>query len=168
MLASRSCRQLSPNGAVPTLVDGELVLTESRAIMQYLASKAPDAGLLPRDERARADVIRWQFWDCSHFSPQLGMFFFEKIVKSMMGMGPPDSRRLDEALANFRRYGAALDLRLHGKQFVVGAALTLADLTLASSLMYAKQTGVPLSEFPSIEAWFSRISEIDAWKKTAP
>ena len=50
---------LNPNGAVPTLVDGDFVLTESRAIMQYLASKKPESGLLPRDEQARADVTRW-------------------------------------------------------------------------------------------------------------
>src|SRR5579883_2330376 len=63
---------LNPNGAVPTLVDGDFVLTESRAMMQYLASRKPESGLLPRDEQARADVTRWQFWDSSHFSPQLG------------------------------------------------------------------------------------------------
>src|SRR5262245_18310162 len=73
---------LNPNGAVPTLVDGDFVLTESRAIMQYLASKRPESGLLPRDERARAEVTRWQFWDASHFSPQLGTLVFEKIIKA--------------------------------------------------------------------------------------
>ena len=61
-----------------------------------------------------------------------------------------------------------LNKRLEGKQYVVGPALTLADLTLASSLMYAKQTDVPLSEFPNVQTWFSRISEMDAWKKTNP
>ena len=67
---------------------------------------------------------------------------------------------------NFRRFAAVLDKRLDGKRYVVGESLTLADLTLASSLMYAKQTEVPLGEFPHIQAWFSRISEMDAWKKT--
>lgn len=46
--------------------------------------------------------------------------------------------------------------------------LTLADLTLASSLMYAQQTQVPLGEHPHIQAWFSRISALDGWKKSAP
>jgi glutathione S-transferase len=49
--------------------------------MQYLASKSPDSGLLPRDERARADVTRWQSWDATHFSPALGTLFFQKILK---------------------------------------------------------------------------------------
>jgi glutathione S-transferase len=158
---------LNPNGAVPTLVDGDFVLTESRAIMQYLASKKPESGLLPRDEQARADVTRWQFWDASHFSPQLGSLVFEKLIKGMMGMGEPDQRKCEEALGNFRRFGAVLNKRLEGKQYVVGNTLTVADLTLASSLMYAKQTEVPVSEFSNVQSWFSRISDMDAWKKTS-
>ena len=157
---------LNANGAVPTLVDGDFVLTESRAIMQYLASKKPESGLLPRDEAARADVTRWQFWDAAHFSPQLGTLGFEKLIKGMVGLGDPDVAKCNEALVNFRRWAAVLDKRLSGKQYVVGNALTLADLTLASSLMYAKQVDAPLGEFPNVQAWFSRISDLDAWKKS--
>jgi glutathione S-transferase len=158
---------LNPNGAVPTLVDGDFVLTESRAIMQYLASKKPESGLLPRDEAARADVTRWQFWDASHFSPHLAALAFEKLLKGMLGMGDPDTRRIEEALGNFRRFGAVLNKRLEGRTYVVGDALTLADLTLASSLMYAKQAEVPLAELPHVNAWWSRITELDAWGKTS-
>jgi glutathione S-transferase len=86
----------------------------------------------------------------------------------MFGMGEPDQAKLDEALTNFRRFAAVLDKRLDGKRFVVGEALTLADLTLTSSLMYAKQTEVPLGEFSHVHAWFSRMTEMDAWRKTNP
>jgi glutathione S-transferase len=156
---------LNPNGAVPTLVDGDFVLTESRAIMQYLASKKPEAGLLPRDEAARADVTRWQFWDAAHFAPQLGTLAFEKVIKAMMGLGEPDAGKIQDALGNFRRYAAVLNKRLEGKHFIVGSALTIADLTVASSLMYSKQAEVPLGEFPNVQAWFSRVSELPGWKK---
>jgi glutathione S-transferase len=159
---------LNPNGAVPTLVDGEFVLTESRAIMQYLASKKPESGLLPRDEQARAEVTRWQFWDSSHFSPQLGTLAFQKVIKPMMGMGEPDAGKVDEALTNFRRFAVVLNERLDGRQYIVGDSMTLADLTLASSLMYAQRSQVPLAEFPNIQAWFSRISNMEAWTKTNP
>src|SRR5262249_47226188 len=57
---------LNPNVRMPTLKDGDYALWESNAIGQYLAGKKPDAGLLPRDERARLDVTRWQFWDLAH------------------------------------------------------------------------------------------------------
>jgi glutathione S-transferase len=159
---------LNPNGAVPTLVDGDFVLTESRAIMQYLAAKKPESGLLPAGERERAEITRWQFWDASHFSPQVGTLAFQKLFKPMMGMGEPDAHKIEEALAGFRRFAAVLNQRLEGKQYVVGNTLTLADLTLASSLMYAKQSDAPLAEFPHVQAWFTRMSDMDAWKKTNP
>ncbi|HTA93184.1 MAG TPA: glutathione S-transferase family protein [Polyangiaceae bacterium] len=158
---------LNPNGAVPTLVDGDFVLTESRSIMQYLASKKPESGLLPRDEAARADVTRWQFWDAAHFSPQLGTLGFEKMFKAMMGLGEPDAAKIQDALSNFRRFAAVLEKRLDGKQYVVGNSLTIADLTLASSLMYAQQVEAPLSEFPNLQAWYTRITALDGWKKTS-
>jgi len=157
---------LNPNGAVPTLVDGDFVLTESRSIMQYLASKKPESGLLPRDEAGRADVTRWQFWDSSHFSPQLGTLAFEKLIKGIVGLGEPDVAKCNEALVNFRRFGAVLNQRLEGRQYVVGNRLTLTDLTLASSMMYAKQTEAPIAEFPNVEKWFARITALDGWKKT--
>ena len=158
---------LNPNGAVPTLVDDDFVLTESRAIMQYLAAKKPESGLLPRDEAARADMTRWQFWDASHFSPQLGTLAFEKMIKGMIGLGEPDSAKINDALVNFRRFAAVLNRRLEGNEYVVGKSLTLADLTLASSLMYAKQTETPVSEFPNVDRWLSNITALDAWKKSA-
>jgi glutathione S-transferase len=159
---------LNPNGAVPTLVDGDLVLTESRAIMQYLASKKPESGLLPRDEQARADTTRWQFWDASHFSPPLGTLTFEKMIKPMFGMGAPDHGKIEDAITNFRRFGAVLDRHLDHKKYLVGNALTIADLTIACSLVYAEQTGAPLGDFPNIQSWFSRISDLDAWYETRP
>lgn len=127
-----------------------------------------EAGWRPGETRARADVTRWQFWDAAHFSPSLGSLVFEKMIKPMMGMGDPDSRKIEDATAGFRRFGAVLNQRLAERRFVVGEALTVADLTLASSLMYARETEVPLVEFPHIEAWFGRICELEAWKKTAP
>ena len=90
-----------------------------------------------------------------------------KVFKAMMGLGEPDTGKIQEALANFRRFAAVLNKRLEGKAYIVGSALTVADLTLASSLMYAKQLEVPLAEFPNVQAWFSRVSEMDGWKKTS-
>ena len=130
--------------------------------------KKPESGLLPQDEQARADVMRWQFWDSSHFSPPLGTVAFQRIMKQRFGMGEPDESKVSEALSNFRRFAAVLDKRLDGKRYVVGDSLTLADLTIATSLMYAEQSEVPVAEFPNVHAWFSRISEMDAWKRTSP
>jgi glutathione S-transferase len=159
---------INPNGAVPALVDGDFILTESRAMMQYLAAKKPESRLLPSDEAERADVTRWQFWDASHFSPNAATIAFERLLKPMMGLGEPDTSKINVAVTNWRRFAAVLEKRLDGRTFIVGNALTIADLTLASSLMYAKQSELPLADFPRLAAWFGRISELEAWKKTNP
>ncbi|MES1189075.1 MAG: glutathione binding-like protein, partial [Myxococcales bacterium] len=104
----------------------------------------------------------------AHFSPQLGTLTFEKIIKPMLGLGEPRQDKIDEAFTNIRRFGAVLDQRLEGNEYLVGHALTIADLTIACSLMYAKQTEAPLGDFSNIQAWFSRISGTAAWKMTSP
>jgi glutathione S-transferase len=160
--------KLNPMGALPTLVDGAVVLTESRAIMQYLAAPRGEPGLLPRDEPTRAEVTSWQFWDAAHFSVPVAAVGFEKIFKGMLGMGAADAAKVEEALAAFRRYSAVLDARLSTRQYIVGSRLTLADLTVAGSLMYATALELPLAEFSNVQAWLERMTALPAWKKTAP
>ena len=134
--------------------------------MQYLAAKKPERGLLPSDARAHADVTRWQFWDACHFAPALGTLVFEKLIKPRFGMGDPDAQAIQHAIASFHRFGAVLDQRLVERSHLVGERLTLADLTLASSLMYARELDVPLRELRAVEAWFARIQALDAWTGT--
>src|SRR4030095_1835066 len=76
--------RLNPNMKMPTLEDGDFVLWESNAILQYLASKKPESGLLPKDERARIDVTRWQFWDLAHWDPACAVFVFEYVAKPLV------------------------------------------------------------------------------------
>ena len=78
---------LNPNMRMPTLKEGDYVLWESNAILQYLAAKRPQTGLLPADEKARLDVTRWQFWDLGHWDPTCAVFIFENVVKSVVLKG---------------------------------------------------------------------------------
>ncbi len=160
--------KLNPNGMVPVLVDGDFVLTESRVIEQYLASKKPEAGLWPKEGRDRFDVNRWAVWDAAHFSPPLGTITFEKLLKPMVGGGDPDESKIQDALAKFDRFAKVLDAHLKGRDWLVGKTLTVADFTVAASLTYAGPCGVSLDPYPNIKAWYNRISELDAWRATAP
>ena len=112
-------------------------------------------------------MTRWQFWDASHYSPVVASVVFEKLLKGMFGMGEPDQAKIDEGIKNFRRWSAVLNTRLEGRTYVVGDALTIADLTLAATLSNAHRAELPVAEFPNIEAWLGRISALDGWKKTA-
>lgn len=158
---------LNPNGAIPTLVDGDFVLTESRAIMQYLAAQRPDQTLLPSDGKSRATVLSWLFWDAAQFSSPVATIGFEKVFKGMLGLGSPDTAKIDEALVSYRRYAAVLESRLSSTQFVAGEALTLADQSIASTLMYATALELPLAETPSLQRWLKTLTTTPAWEKTA-
>ena len=77
---------LNPNGRVPVLVDGDFVLTESHAIMQYLADITPGQTVYPTDVKCRADVNRWLFWNAQHFQPAVGVLNQERMVKPRFGV----------------------------------------------------------------------------------
>ncbi len=110
---------LNPNMRMPTLKDGDYVLWESSAIAQYLSGKKPDSGLFPKDERARLDVTRWQFWDVAHWDPACAVFLFENVVKPVvLKSGEPDPAALAKGGENFERAAKVLDAQLTGKKFI--------------------------------------------------
>lgn len=71
---SPAFRAMNPNAKVPVLVDDDLVLWESNAIMCHLAEKA-GSDLWPQDAR-RIDVMRWLMWDATEFAPLASVFLF--------------------------------------------------------------------------------------------
>src|SRR3979409_779884 len=81
---------LNPAGRTPTLVDGDFTLSESNAIMQYLAGRASST-LWPDDARARADITRWQSWQLAHWGSECCQpLIFQRLVKKLLNLGPPD------------------------------------------------------------------------------
>ena len=123
--------KLNPNGVMPTLTDGDFVLWESEAIMRYLCSKKPGQTLLPDDPKKNADVMRWQAWALANWAPACGTCIFENLVKVLLQGGKPDPAVVAEGEARVQKYGQILDDYLKGRKFLVGDALTLADVSNA-------------------------------------
>jgi glutathione S-transferase len=159
---------LNPNGKVPTLVDGDFKLWESRAIMQYLASKKPGNELWPSDPRAQASIARWQFWEASHLSRGTGAFAFEKLFKPLFMKQQPDAAALQIGEKDFHTFAPVLNAELEGKDFIVGKTLTLADFSVGACFSYAEASGLPWGDYKNIRSWWARLGEVPAWKSTAP
>ncbi len=155
---------VNPNGMVPALVDGDTTVVESNCIIIYLAEKT-GSDLWP--EARRLEILRWMFWEQSHFMYAAGTVFFQKLLKPLLGQ-EPDEARVTEGVAKFRRHARALDDHLKGREWLVGDGLTLADLAVAAQLTYARATELPMDEFPEIQRWYSAIEELPAWKATHP
>jgi glutathione S-transferase len=159
---------INPLGKVPTLVDGDLVLWESNAILQYLAEAHADGRLWSRDPRRRADIARWLFWEASHWQPALSQvlagFVGPLVVPALAGTQPLPADWSDAAL------GGQLDLleaHLSSRALLAGGELTLADFSVAAMLMYARPAGFPFERYPEIAAWYGRIEATEAWRATA-
>jgi glutathione S-transferase len=156
------------NNKVPVLQDGDFVLWESCAIMQYLADQTPGHTLYPRELRQRADIHRWMFWGGEHFAPALATFAFEHIWKGVTGQGGPDPAELERAGKLVARFAAVADAQLAGRQWLLGDSLTLADFVVATPLMYIEQAHLPVKDYANLMAWFGRVQQLEAWKRTEP
>ena len=159
---------VNPSGRTPTLVDGDFVLSESTAIMQYIASQRPNP-LWPDDARLRAEIMRWQSWQLSHWSKEgCEPLLFQRVVKQILKLGPPDEAVVARGLEAFHKEAKVLDAHLARQPWLVGNAMTLADFSVAPPLFYADRGGFPLGDYPNVRAWFGRVSALPCWKETAP
>ena len=157
---------LNPNVKIPVLEDGDVVLWESLAIMQYLCDRQGGHAAYPQGAAARADVNRWLFWCASHWSSTIGVFVFENVIRAMAGLGAPDSAVLGRAERDMARFATVLDRHLEGRDWVSGGGVTLADLALAAPLMYRDAANLPLAPYKHIQNWFERVKNLDCWVKT--
>ena len=155
---------INPNGMVPALLDGKQTVLESNCILIHLAEKA-GSGLWPPTRQL--EILQWMFWEQSHFMYATGTIFFQKLLKPLIGQETDDAR-VEEAMAKFRRHAKALDDHLRERDWLVGDAMTLADLAVAANLTYAEATDLPMDEFPNVARWYGAIADLDAWKSTHP
>lgn len=158
---------LNPTGRTPVLVDGDFVLWESEAILQYLAGSKPTS-LWPDDRQARAEITRWQSWRLAHWGKDAcEPLVFERVVKRFLDLGPPDEAIVAIATAAFEREAVVLDSHLANRAYLVGDGPTVADFSVASMLFMAEMAALPLAPYPNVQAWFARTSALRGWAETA-
>ena len=159
---------INPWGKIPTVVDGDLTLWESNAILQYLAEAYGDFGLWSRDPKRRADIARWMFWESSHWQPTLVPILTDSVAHALFpeqGADAPGEVRWGDPTV--RAMLQVLDRHLSDRQFIVGDQVTLADFCVGAMMMYFRIARFPFDAFAGIGAWYARIEALDAWKATA-
>src|SRR5262245_24120968 len=122
---------VNPAGKLPVLVDGDFILTESVAIVLYLAEKYPEKGLLPSGLRARAEVNRWLFFTATELEQPLWR------IARHTSQYPSEKRLAAEipiARQDFLDMAAVLEEHMEGRQFLVGDEVTVADFVAAYTL----------------------------------
>jgi glutathione S-transferase len=164
----RRLKELSDFGKIPVLLDDDFVLSESCAIMQYLTDSKPGQTIYPADPLARADVNRWLFWSCQHFTPAIGVFGWENVWKKLVEGTEPDPVELARGHRLLEAAATVLDAHVANRQWLVGDSLTLADYAVAAPLMYMERARLPLGQYANLLAWFDRVQQLPAWRHTTP
>ena len=151
-------RALNVMAEAPVLIDGEVTLTQSGVIQQYITDKTGKFGGSKED---RYEVLRWVLWDNHKLSSQAGMLRF------LMNFLPEEKRPADVINFTTGRVQQAfktLDTHLEGREWIVGNSLTNADLTCCGYLYYPEPFGFDRSAYSNIDAWLTRLSEQPGWK----
>ncbi|MBL4878798.1 glutathione S-transferase family protein [uncultured Hyphomonas sp.] len=142
---------LNPAGQVPLArwPDGR-ALPQSNAIMLYLAEEA-GSDLVPSDTFRRAQMMSWLFWEQYSHETAIAVRRFQKHY-----LNTPDDQIDPQLMAKGRRALGVMELQLTYTDWIVGEAMTLADIALVAYTRVAHEGGFDLSEFPSVERWVSR------------
>ncbi|MCV3768088.1 glutathione S-transferase family protein [Rhizobium sp. TRM95796] len=139
-------------GQVPVLVDGETVISDSNAILTYLAKKLGKSDWLPEDPTGAAQIQRWL-----------------SVAAGQIAFGPAAARLItvfgakynaDEVIARAHALYAVLDQELATRQWLVSDRPTIADVAIYSYTARAPEGNVDLSAYPNVRAWLERVESL--------
>lgn len=150
-------RALNVMGEAPVLEHGDLTLSQSGVILDYLADTLGTFG--PETPAERREIWRWILFDNHKLT---GYTATLRFMRSLVKTGETDvtaflHKRAEAAYA-------VLDAHLAGKSFVVAERPTIADLSLSAYLFFGDEIGVSFDPYPSIRSWLERLRALPGWK----
>jgi glutathione S-transferase len=169
--------KLNPRGKVPTLKDGDFVLSESQAIMAYLDRKQSHPPIFGRTPQETGLIWR-SISECDSYLLQPG---FEVVSPLYFGTGLENTEKIHNAAATIREEFKKIDSNLSSSSWLIGNDITAADIVLfpliqtllrAASKEAAKPLNLgflPLQQtYPAIAAWVKRIEALPGYERTYP
>ena len=144
---------INPTGKIPTLIDGDFVLTESAAIVLYLAEKYPQKRLLPTEPKQRAELNRWLLFTVTELEQPLWRIARHSFLY-------PEEQRLagdiEIASREFRQMAAVMERHMRGREFVVGDHVTVGDFVLAYTVDWGNEAQL-LDDCPALLSYMNRM-----------
>ena len=151
--------QVNEMGEAPVLVDGDIKLTQSGVIQNYLYNRTGKHG--GKDEAEKLEILRWILWDNHKLSS------FAGNTRFLMNFFPKDKRPqpvIDFNLARLKSSYGILENALTDKDFLVGNNISHADMTCCAYLYYPEPFGFERDDWPNIDRWLGNISTIPGWQ----
>lgn len=144
---------LNPAGKLPVLDDDGFVLSESIAIVLYLAEKYPEKGFLPADLRARAEVYRWLLFTATELEQPIWRMALHTHQYPIEKRLPAE---INNARQDFLDMAAVMEKHLETRTVLVGESVTVADFIAAYTLDMASMVHL-LGSLPNLSAYMERI-----------
>lgn len=146
--------QINPNGRIPCIDDDGFRVWESMAINLYLAKRF-GGPLAPSDLHEDATATQWSFWVMTEVEKTL----LQALFHTTGMMGAEKSADLAAAcLSQLERPFRVLNQELEGKEYLMGGRFTVADLNVASVLLWSAMVRADLSAYPALQAWLARCT----------
>jgi glutathione S-transferase len=149
-------RAMNPNGLVPTVKDGDLIIWEANTVMRYLCATRNGAKLYPADPGKRSHVERWMDWNLSRLTPPMAALLWGYYRT------PPEQR--DAAALGKSRETAImlltmLDNQVAKQDYLAGSEFTLADI--GPGIWAHRWNSLPIDrpKLPHFDSWFGRVSK---------
>ena len=159
---SASFLKISPQGAIPVLQDGDLVLSESLACTLYLARKYGQP-FGPADAAEDALMTQWSFYGCTSIEQDaLTILFLHRPGQSQSGA---DMAAVTNAADRLIRPLRVLEDHLAQNGYMIGRRFTVADINMAEIVRYAQSMGELIEQFPAVRAWLSDCQARPAFQK---
>jgi len=147
---------VNPMGKIPSLMHGDKLVTESAAIVMYLAESFPEAGLeVYASSPLRNEYLRWFFFAPGTMEPA--------IISKAMGF---DSQEY-KPFADIESVASTLVAALEGRAFIVGDTFTAADVVIGSAINWGLNLMPVLPKHPVLTDYWARLEKRPAWQKVA-
>ena len=151
---------INPNGHVPSMKDGDLVLHESLAINLYLARKF-GGPIAPGTLEEEGLAAMWSLWAATEVEPHSVQILYHKVMKPVDQRDPVILAASIEALkAPFK----VLDTAVSNHRFLMGDRFTVVDINVAEVVRYAMLAPELIAQYPNLKAWIERLHGRPAYK----
>ena len=159
-------KKINPHATVPAASDGDLVLTESNAILQY-AADLNGSSAYPEDLKKRADINRWLFWEASVWFQSCYAYLVEFVVKPLLST-EPDKAVIYAQAPRWLQLATILDNRLSKSKWLTSDEISIADIAVAAPMHLHEAQRLPLEQLPNLRRWITDIERLPCWKQTQP
>ena len=159
---------INPRGEVPALVDGDVVLRDSAAILVYVAGRHGDGQWWPAEPAAQAAIVEWLAFAASWV--QYGVFTARAIVSFGIpanGLPADFFESLDAARIRGQRSLEILDAHLSSTDWLTGSHPTIADIAVFPYVALAPMGDISLTPYPAVRAWIARFRELPGFQPIA-